>query len=831
MAVIKNMALLAFCLILLACGGSNESSNEVSTSSTIIQPDFIVPDFNATASMAVGNESQTNSQGQFNQPTDGESFDGNILVSVQVSDPDGLVRVALSFNQSAQLKYLCEPGDDCPLGQFSKTETNINPADYGVYVGPLTVGLWTIDQLNQQQLVDTLTLDWQHRRVAGVSVSRSQDGSQIDISWQQSTDLLRYNVFVAAESGVNISNYQQLQQGQAFLSLTSSSQQISGITPFQEYFVIVTGVDGSGESAYSSEYRLAPYSGQANTSPQPNTDVFSSAENQPINGNVLTNDNDAENDQLSVSPLPLKFPLNGAVTLNRDGSFIYQPEANFSGADSFIYEIQDGQGGLAQGLVNISIDNVNDPPVALDDSYVAVGNQQLTVDAPGILANDIDIDGDNISVNTTPVIDVSNGQLTLAADGGFTYLANSGFSGTDSFRYQISDPFNLTAEALVTIEVDGMNNPPIANNDSYAVDEDQTLVVDETSGILANDTDADGDTINLEPNLLATVTNGMLTLEDNGAFIYIPNANFFGSDSFQYQINDGNGGLAQATVQLDISPVNDAPDALDDDYVTAFDTALNVSAPGLLANDSDIEQDMLFVDTTPVSMPQNGALSLFEDGSIDYTPNTGFSGQDSFTYQVQDGSGATDIAQVQITVQEQIIWVRGQSTNPTGLLTLTGLGESSPGSGIGQVRYLLGDCVQQTDTVCTLTGTYQETAQSDYNPGGRGQFIMEFTYAGTGPSPVIAESTQPGGNSVVFVELGVGLYTLTLTPESGSPLVGQFPAAVFENSIGFNAFFGGNANCTGLAIGQSCGVGQVGLTPGAEISGNVTPFNFVIPML
>ncbi len=830
-----SMAILIL-ILLGGCGGSDANKSSEQSSQTLpAEPEQVASKntihANFKAAKNVVAPAAANASGQFIQPSDGEVFTGNILAAISATDPDSLVGVALSFNESEQLKFLCDAGDACPTGTFNKTETSINPADYGVYIGPLTMGLWTLDTLGNQMLVDSVTLDWQLRRILGASVSRSSDGSSLTINWQNNDDLLRYNVLVAAEQGINLQNYANLAEGQALLSVTSGPQTISGLNNTQEYYVLITGVDGSGESSFSSEFRLAAPSGLSNTPPLVTTEIMSALEEQNVNGNVLSNDSDSENDPLSLSPLPVKFPLNGDVSLSRNGNFSYLPKPNFYGTDSFVYEVQDGQGGITQGTVNITIDNVNDAPVAAPDSFSTAEDQTLTINASGLLANDSDIDGDTLQVNPLPITNAGNGTLILQSDGGFTYTPNLNFVGNDFFIYQVTDPLGLSSNARVDIIVGQANAAPIAVNDSYRVNEDQTLSIAATNNnsLLANDSDPEGDPLQLSANLIATVNNGLLTVDNIGGFTYIPNGNFFGNDSFTYQINDGQGNTAQATATIIIDPVNDAPTALDDNYSTALNTTLNISAPGLLSNDTDPEQDSLAVLVAPTSPPQNGVLNLIPDGSFVYTPNNAFSGQDSFSYQITDGRGANASAQVLINVENQQVILGALSLTTSGGLTLEGLGETLPGSGIGQVRYILGNCLQTTSTECTLSGTYQEAPNSEFTPNATGSFTMVFTYAGTGPVPLIAASNSPGSDTVSFTDLGGSLFTLTLSPETGGEIVAHFPAAIAADTFGFSAFLEPGSPCTGLLAGQSCGVGQVGLTPGASITGNVQSFSFAIP--
>jgi hypothetical protein len=188
-----------------------------------------------------------------------------------------------------------------------------------------------------------------------------------------------------------------------------------------------------------------------------------------------------------------------------------------------------------------------------------------------------------------------------------------------------------------------VDTAPLAVDDAYNTNEDVTLVVP-VPGVLGNDNDADGDT--LASYLNSGPSNGSVALSFDGSFEYTPDPDFYGTDSFTYLANDGF--LSdEATVVIEVAPVNDAPVAMDDSYATLEDTLLVVPAPGVLGNDSDVEGDTL----TPavVTPPANGDLSLASDGSFVYTPTLNFNGADYFTYSIYDGE-FTDQADVMITV-------------------------------------------------------------------------------------------------------------------------------------------------------------------------------------
>jgi len=184
--------------------------------------------------------------------------------------------------------------------------------------------------------------------------------------------------------------------------------------------------------------------------------------------------------------------------------------------------------------------------------------------------------------------------------------------------------------------------PPVAVNDAYTTPEDIDLAV--VPGVLVNDTGTGPLTAvkNTDP------LNGILTLKPTGAFTYKPNANFNGSDTFTYHANDGNQDSNIATVSIIITPVNDKPVASDDTYSTDEDTSLNRPAPGVLANDTDIEDDSLTAVLN--TKPENGTLTLNNDGSFDYTPIANYYGEDSFTYKANDGEFDSDPATVTINV-------------------------------------------------------------------------------------------------------------------------------------------------------------------------------------
>jgi VCBS repeat-containing protein len=355
----------------------------------------------------------------------------------------------------------------------------------------------------------------------------------------------------------------------------------------------------------------------------------------------MANDSDADGDLLTASVI--SGPTHGVLTLNADGSFNYTPEENFNGIDGFSYVVNDGTTDSDVATVTINVNPVNDLPIAVNDEYTTDEDQTLTISAPGMLENDTDAENDPLT--SILVSGPANGTLIANADGSFTYTPNADFNGVDGFSYKVSDGSGESDVATVTINVTSINDAPTSVDDSYTTDEDTTLTIAAT-GVLANDTDIEGDS--LTATLVTGPSNGTVTLNADGSFEYIPNANFHGTDTFTYTAADASANSAEATVTITINPVNDAPTTAEDAYETQEDTTLSIPAPGVLTNDSDLEGDAM--SASLVSGPSNGTLTLNADGSFDYTPNANFNGSDSFVYRASDGSAESADTIVNINV-------------------------------------------------------------------------------------------------------------------------------------------------------------------------------------
>jgi len=283
----------------------------------------------------------------------------------------------------------------------------------------------------------------------------------------------------------------------------------------------------------------------SNHPPVANPDSYSTNEDTTLTiaaPGVLANDVDVDGDTLTA--VKMSDPSHGTVTLTSNGGFTYIPISNYHGTDTFTYKAYDGTVYSNMTTVTITVNSVNDPPVAIPDSYSTDEDTTLMIPAPGVLGNDGDVDGDTLTA--VKMSDPSHGTVTLNNNGGFTYVPVANYHGTDSFTYKAFDGIAFSNVVTVTITVNTGNQPPVANNDTATVPMDST---NNKINVLANDVDADEDPLTITG--VSVATHGTTTTDASFVY-YTPTQGFSGSDSFTYTISDNHGGTDTATVSITI---------------------------------------------------------------------------------------------------------------------------------------------------------------------------------------------------------------------------------------------------------------------------------------
>jgi VCBS repeat-containing protein len=308
-----------------------------------------------------------------------------------------------------------------------------------------------------------------------------------------------------------------------------------------------------------------------------------------------------------------------------------------SGAAHFAYTVTDGT-TTASATVAVTVGGPgNTAPVAVDD---VVSGDEDTVLLSDVLANDSDTDDDTLTASV--VTGPTNGTLSLNPNGSFTYTPVANFNGSDSFTYRVNDGTVDSGVAMVTLAVASLNNAPVAQGDVFQADEDVPL----NGNLTIQDIDVDGDT--LLYSVVGVVPLG-LALAADGTFTYTPPANFNGTFGFAYRVDDGQGASAQASITIEVAPVNDAPQNLLLSNATIVENAALGTVVGLLSA-SDIDGDALtfaVVGTSPFTVVGN---ELRVNGVIDFvmTPSL------PITLRAADPSGASVERSLTISVLDVV---------------------------------------------------------------------------------------------------------------------------------------------------------------------------------
>ncbi len=280
--------------------------------------------------------------------------------------------------------------------------------------------------------------------------------------------------------------------------------------------------------------------------------------------------------------------------------------------------------------------------------------------------------------------------------------------------------YELSAADVTALYNGTTNVAPVGVGDAYTTPEGETLTVP-APGVLGNDTDAEDDTLTAVD--VTQPANGVVELDEDGSFTYVPDTGFTGDDTFTYRANDGTASSAVTTVTItveeEVAPPNTAPVAVDDAFDAVAGEQLSLGVPGVLGNDTDADTGDTLT-ATGLSQPVNGKVDLAADGSFTYTPDAGFVGKDQFTYETSDGTDTSAPATVTITVRSAggtgssplTSAVAGASAPFTyGEVGVVAVGVS-PAAATGKVEVLDGAKVLASGTVTTGQAVLELPAQS-----------------------------------------------------------------------------------------------------------------------
>jgi hypothetical protein len=368
---------------------------------------------------------------------------------------------------------------------------------------------------------------------------------------------------------------------------------------------------------------------------------------------LLANDRDVDvatdNQTLSITAVNNATHGTVAFVTQSDGSqgIAFTPEANYSGMASYQYTVSDGAGGTAITTVVVNLAQVNDAPVAANDSLSSTAEDTaLHISFASLLGNDTDEDSHNSQwggsddvLTVSAVRNATHGTVVIV-NGEVVFTPEANYNGPASFAYQVSDSSGALSQALATFSITAVNDLPVATGETISENEDTTLVISQTA-LLQNDSDVDTAT---DGQILSIteVTNaqyGSVTLNANGTISFVPEADFNGNASFDYTVIDGNGGVMMTTATIALANVNDAPVATGETIAGVEDQTLTIVAGALLQNDSDVDNVHGDLVISRVQSGMGGTVNLNASGNVVFAPTANYNGNATFTYWVKDPAG------------------------------------------------------------------------------------------------------------------------------------------------------------------------------------------------
>ncbi|MCQ9244563.1 tandem-95 repeat protein [Vibrio diabolicus] len=326
---------------------------------------------------------------------------------------------------------------------------------------------------------------------------------------------------------------------------------------------------------------------------------------------------------------------DGVFQDNGDGTYTFMPNENFSGDISLDVIVADEQGAIDETTAGITVIEVNDPPVAGPTSYTIDEDSVLTFSESQILANASDIEGDVELVGIS--YEGSDGIFTVNGDGTCSFAPNENFNGQVQLDVTIQDENGATVDTHINVDVLPINDPPVSGDLAYTINEDSSITLSQEQ-LFAKAGDIDSE--NLEAINLSTDDNATIQYNDDGSYTITPDENYNGDLDLTFDIIDNDGGSVQVGLDITVNPVNDLPQAQDQQFTVEEDGTLLFTDADLLEGASDIDGDDLSIENV-LYTGADGVLTDNGDGTYRFAPNENFNGDVQFTFDVSDGTGST----------------------------------------------------------------------------------------------------------------------------------------------------------------------------------------------
>ncbi|MGS6582006.1 tandem-95 repeat protein [Vibrio diabolicus] len=471
-------------------------------------------------------------------------------------------------------------------------------------------------------------------------------------------------------------------------------------------------------------------SGDGSNKPLTNSPVTLSAieeDSDPITittEELLSNVDIDDADTLIVTNVTIESG-NGTLIDNNDGSWTYIPEADDDTEVSFSYDIIDDDGGVINGTANLDIKPVNDAPIATNDAIQTDEDSQVVID---VLANDSDIEGDDLSITSASVSEEQG--IVEIVDGKLVFTPAENFNGNATISYTISDG-ELEDEAQVSVTVNSVNDAPIALNDATITEEDTSVTID----VLPNDTDIDGDTLSIESASVPS-DQGQVEIID-GKLVFTPTENFNGDAEITYTVTDG-ALTDESTVKVTVNAVNDTPvveSSIADQTLAEDFTPYTIDLNTAFSDVDNVDGELSF----SVSGNSNIQVAIV-NGIATFTPTADWNGSEILTFTATDPSGESVSQTVNFTVTPVADIVADKATVVEDTATI--------------IKVLGNDTFEGDDKVVSLdTNNGPANGTVSVNPDGSVTYMPNDNYHGTDSFTYIVTSGGVSESTTVNVDV------------------------------------------------------------------------------